>query len=65
MGSFIDFEYKLPRVLIFINFFAYKSGSSVLIMKRIEVGNPTDYFDKTYEDYKKGFQSRGESHMQK
>ena len=52
-------------MLIFINFFAYKSGSSVLIMKRIEVGNPRDYFDKTYEDYKTGFQSRGESHLQK
>merc|ERR1712061_219535 len=36
-------------------------STSVKILVRKEVGNPRDYFDKRYEEYKEGFGARGES----
>ena len=33
---------------------------SVLVMVRKKVGNPADYFDKTFVEYQKGFSARGE-----
>ena len=30
-----------------------------MILRRKEVGNPVDYFDKTFAEYKTGFESRG------
>merc|ERR1712113_745563 len=36
-------------------------AGQVLVLKRKEVGNPPDYFDKTFAEYKEGFASRGES----
>ena len=35
------------------------SSASVKILVRKEVGNPRDYFDKSYEEYKEGFAARG------
>ena len=29
------------------------------------MGNPKGFFDKNFDDYKAGFESRGESHLQK
>jgi len=37
------------------------STASIKILVRKEVGNPRDYFDKSYEEYKEGFAARGES----
>ena len=31
------------------------------MLRRKEAGNPTDYFDKNFEEYKEGFQSGGET----
>ena len=31
----------------------------VKVLVRKEVGNPRDYFDKSYEEYKEGFAARG------
>ena len=36
------------------------SGPVVVLLRRKQVGNPLDYFDKDFADYKSGFQSRGE-----
>jgi len=33
----------------------------VVVLRRREVGNPIDYFDKTFAEYKAGFASKGES----
>ena len=33
--------------------------ASVKVLVRKEVGNPTDYFDKTFAEYKEGFSARG------
>merc|ERR1712126_272106 len=37
-----------------------QSDGSVVILKRKYVGNVPDFFDKDFQDYKAGFQSRGE-----
>ena len=31
----------------------------VVILKRKEVGNPEEYFNKNFADYEAGFESRG------
>ena len=42
-----------PKVLIeLFDYFA-------VVLRRKEVGNVADYFDKTFEEYKNGFQSKG------
>jgi len=33
----------------------------VAILVRKRVGNPVDYFDKTFDEYEEGFESKGES----
>ena len=39
----------------------FLSGSGpVVVLRRKQVGNPLDYFDKDFAHYKSGFQSRGE-----
>ena len=32
---------------------------NVVMLKRKEVGNPINYFDKTLAEYKEGFESKG------
>merc|ERR1712037_367354 len=32
----------------------------VVVLRRKQVGNPRGYFDKTFTEYKEGFESRGE-----
>jgi len=36
-------------------------GEAIAILVRKEVGNPVDYFNKNYEEYKEGFSANGES----
>ena len=42
-----------------------REDQSVVILRRKQVGNPKGFFDKNFDDYKEGFESRGESHLQK
>ena len=30
-----------------------------MVLRRKEVGNPDDYFDKSFEEYENGFESKG------
>jgi len=32
----------------------------IVVLRRKEVGNPEDYFEKSFEEYKNGFESKGE-----
>ena len=41
------------------NNFNLCSGPNIMMLRRKENGNPDDYFDKKFADYKTGFQSRG------
>ena len=34
-------------------------GGEIAILVRKEVGNPVDFFDKTFDEYKKGFSAKG------
>ena len=40
--------------------FVYHSLSSVAMLVRKQVGNPPDYFDKTFAEYQRGFSANGE-----
>ena len=33
----------------------------VVMLRRKQVGNPADYFDKTFAEYQQGFEANGES----
>merc|ERR1719234_983551 len=37
------------------------SQGPVVMLCRQEVGNPVDYFDKTFAEYQQGFEANGES----
>ena len=41
-----------------------REDQSVVILRRKQVGNPKGFFDKNFVDYRAGFESRGESHLQ-
>ena len=43
---------------------ASTSTGSVKILVRKEVGNPADYFDKTFAEYQEGFSSNGSLNQQ-
>ena len=36
-------------------------GPDVVMLNRKEVGNLVDYFDKTFAEYKEGFESKGKN----
>ena len=43
----------------FLLFFVHCSGEEVAILVRKKVGNPVDFFDKTFDKYKEGFSANG------
>lgn len=52
-----------PLLIVVISLLAQpslQSDGSVVILERKYVGNVPAYFNKNFEDYKAGFESRGE-----
>ena len=52
-------ETSLTFLNIFLSLFSGPVPEAVVMLNRKEVGNPADYFDKNFADYKEGFESRG------
>merc|ERR1712192_91615 len=52
------------NLLIFTNLMLTQTSlqgeDPMVILSRKDVGNPVDYFDKNFEEYKAGFESGGE-----
>merc|ERR1719295_1211096 len=52
---------KLLLILILTSATTPLPPGSVRVLVRKEVGNPIDYFDKTFAEYQEGFSANGES----
>merc|ERR1719295_784704 len=52
---------KLLLILVLTSATTPLPPGSVRVLVRKEVGNPADYFDKTFAEYQEGFSANGES----